>query len=80
MATARRHPAAGARGTTLLVVERGMEGFSRGRNLEKVGLKAQDTAELFFDNVRVPVENRLGPNEGEGFFQLMNSLPQERLC
>ncbi|MFI6476422.1 acyl-CoA dehydrogenase family protein [Nonomuraea sp. NPDC050663] len=76
---AKTDPSAGARGTTLLVVERGMEGFERGRNLEKVGLKAQDTAELFFDNVRVPVENRLGENEGEGFFQLMNNLPQERL-
>ncbi|WP_084964802.1 acyl-CoA dehydrogenase family protein [Thermoactinospora rubra] len=76
---AKTDPEAGARGTTLLVVERGMEGFTRGRNLEKVGLKAQDTAELFFDNVRVPVENRLGPKEGEGFFQLMNNLPQERL-
>ncbi|MFI9559840.1 acyl-CoA dehydrogenase family protein [Nonomuraea endophytica] len=76
---AKTDPDEGARGTTLLVVERGMDGFGRGRNLEKVGLKAQDTAELFFDNVRVPVSNRLGPNEGEGFFQLMNNLPQERL-
>ncbi|MEV4803008.1 acyl-CoA dehydrogenase family protein [Nonomuraea sp. NPDC049421] len=70
---------AGARGITLVVVERGMEGFGRGRNLDKVGMKAQDTAELFFDNVRVPVANRLGPKDGEGFFQLMNNLPQERL-
>ncbi|MGP3914192.1 acyl-CoA dehydrogenase family protein [Nonomuraea sp. 10N515B] len=76
---AKTDPEAGARGTTLIVVERGMEGFSRGRNLEKVGMKAQDTAELFFENVRVPVANRLGPNDGEGFFQLMNNLPQERL-
>jgi alkylation response protein AidB-like acyl-CoA dehydrogenase len=72
-------PAAGARGTTLLVVERGMEGFGRGRNLDKIGMKAQDTAELFFENVRVPVANRLGPDDGQGFFQLMNNLPQERL-
>ncbi|MEU8265612.1 acyl-CoA dehydrogenase family protein [Sphaerisporangium sp. NPDC049002] len=72
-------PAAGARGTTLLVVERGMDGFSRGRNLEKIGMHAQDTAELFFENVRVPVANRLGDEEGQGFFQLMNNLPQERL-
>ncbi|QYC38432.1 Acyl-CoA dehydrogenase [Nonomuraea coxensis DSM 45129] len=72
-------PAARARGTTLIVVERGTEGFQRGRNLDKVGMKAQDTAELFFENVRVPVANRLGPNEGEGFFQLMHNLPQERL-
>ncbi|MEU1720664.1 acyl-CoA dehydrogenase family protein [Nonomuraea sp. NPDC005692] len=76
---AKTDPEAGARGTTLIVVERGMEGFNRGRNLDKVGMKAQDTAELFFENVRVPVTNRLGPNEGEGFFHLMNNLPQERL-
>ncbi|MEO3799245.1 acyl-CoA dehydrogenase family protein [Nonomuraea sp. B1E8] len=76
---AKTDPEAGARGTTLVVVERGMEGFERGRNLDKIGMKAQDTAELFFDNVRVPVANRLGPNDGEGFVQLMNNLPQERL-
>ncbi|MEV0383255.1 acyl-CoA dehydrogenase family protein [Nonomuraea sp. NPDC050643] len=76
---AKTDPEAGARGTTLIIVERGMEGFARGRNLEKVGMKAQDTAELFFDHVRVPVANRLGPNDGEGFFQLMHNLPQERL-
>ncbi|MER7505536.1 acyl-CoA dehydrogenase family protein [Nonomuraea pusilla] len=76
---AKTDPDAGARGITLLVVERGMEGFTRGRNLDKIGMKAQDTAELFFDNVRVPVANRLGPEDGQGFFQLMNNLPQERL-
>ncbi|MEU4227404.1 acyl-CoA dehydrogenase family protein [Nonomuraea sp. NPDC026600] len=76
---AKTDPGAGARGTTLLVVERGMEGFGRGRNLDKIGMKAQDTAELFFENVRVPVANRLGAEEGQGFFQLMNNLPQERL-
>ncbi|HLU71414.1 MAG TPA: acyl-CoA dehydrogenase family protein [Nonomuraea sp.] len=76
---AKTDPSAGARGVTLLVVERGMEGFSRGRNLDKIGMKAQDTAELFFENVRVPVDNRLGPEDGQGFFQLMNNLPQERL-
>ncbi|NRQ30749.1 acyl-CoA dehydrogenase [Nonomuraea sp. NN258] len=76
---AKTDPEAGARGTTLLMVERGMDGFGRGRNLDKVGMKAQDTAELFFENVRVPVANRLGPAEGEGFIQLMNNLPQERL-
>jgi alkylation response protein AidB-like acyl-CoA dehydrogenase len=70
--------AAGAKGLSLLVVERGMPGFSRGRNLEKVGLKAQDTAELFFDDVRIPAENLLG-GENRGFPHLMENLPQERL-
>ncbi len=71
-------PGARARGTSLLVVERGMEGFERGRNLEKVGMHAQDTAELFFSDVKVPVENLLG-EEGKGFYYLMHNLPQERL-
>ena len=75
---ARTDPDAGARGFSLLVVERGMPGFERGRNLDKIGLKAQDTAELFFDDVRVPVANLLG-TEGHGFFHLMHNLPQERL-
>jgi alkylation response protein AidB-like acyl-CoA dehydrogenase len=66
------------KGMSLLVLERGMEGFERGRNLEKVGLHAQDTAELFFADVPVPVENRLG-DEGTGFYQLVDNLPQERL-
>ncbi|MFF3440920.1 acyl-CoA dehydrogenase family protein [Streptosporangium sp. NPDC002721] len=79
VAVTKTDPAAGARGISLLVVERGMEGFSRGRNLEKIGMHAQDTAELFFDNVRVPAANLLGPEEGQGFFQLMANLPQERL-
>ena len=74
----RTDPEAGHQGISLLVVERGMEGFERGRNLEKVGLKAQDTAELFFDNVVVPKENLLG-EEGQGFVYLMTNLPQERL-
>jgi alkylation response protein AidB-like acyl-CoA dehydrogenase len=65
-------------GMSLLVIEDGMEGFTRGRNLEKIGLHAQDTAELFFDDVRVPVSNRLG-EEGMGFAYLMENLPQERL-
>jgi len=69
---------AGHQGISLLVVERGMEGFERGRNLDKVGMKAQDTAELFFDNVLVPKENRLG-EEGSGFISLMVNLPQERI-
>lgn len=66
------------KGISLLVIERGMEGFERGRKLDKIGLKAQDTAELFFDNVRVPCENLLGA-EGKGFYYLMHQLPQERL-
>ncbi|MGH3470525.1 MAG: acyl-CoA dehydrogenase family protein, partial [Nocardioidaceae bacterium] len=64
---------------SLLVVERDMPGFTRGRNLDKIGLKAQDTAELFFDDVRVPATNVLG-EEGRGFGYLMDNLPQERLC
>ena len=66
------------KGMSLFVLERGMPGFERGRNLEKVGLHAQDTAELFFDDVRVPAANRLG-EEGEGFRYLVTNLPQERL-
>ena len=69
---------AGAQGVSLLVLERGMDGFERGRNLDKLGLKAQDTAELFFSDVRVPKENLLG-EEGKGFIYLMEKLPQERL-
>ncbi|VAV90267.1 Acyl-CoA dehydrogenase [hydrothermal vent metagenome] len=65
-------------GLTLLVIEDAMDGFERGRNLDKMGLHAQDTAELFFNDVEVPVINRLG-DEGMGFFQLMANLPQERL-
>ncbi|GAA4375804.1 acyl-CoA dehydrogenase family protein [Nocardioides caricicola] len=74
----RTDPDAGHKGISLLVVERGMKGFERGRNLEKVGMKAQDTAELFFDNVEVPKENLLG-EEGSGFISLMMNLPQERI-
>jgi alkylation response protein AidB-like acyl-CoA dehydrogenase len=65
-------------GMSLLVLERGMPGFERGRNLEKVGMHAQDTAELFFTDVSVPVANRLG-DEGSGFRSLVTKLPQERL-
>jgi alkylation response protein AidB-like acyl-CoA dehydrogenase len=65
-------------GMSLLVLERGMDGFERGRNLEKVGLHAQDTAELFFTDVQVPVDNLLGV-EGKGFAHLVDNLPQERL-
>jgi alkylation response protein AidB-like acyl-CoA dehydrogenase len=67
------------RGMSLLVLERGMEGFERGRNLDKLGLHSQDTAELFFTDVRVPTANLLGTEEGQGFFQLVANLPQERL-
>lgn len=70
---------AGHQGVSLLVVERGMDGFERGRNLEKIGLKAQDTAELFFKDVHVPKENLLG-DAGKGFYYLMSQLPQERLA
>ena len=66
------------RGLTLLILERGMPGFERGRNLSKVGMHSQDTAELSFSDVRVPVANRLG-DEGAGFSQLVAKLPQERL-
>jgi alkylation response protein AidB-like acyl-CoA dehydrogenase len=66
------------RGMSLLIIEDGTEGFTRGRNLDKMGLHAQDTAELFFTDARVPVTNRLA-DEGQGFFQLVDKLPQERL-
>lgn len=73
--------AQGAKGISLLVAELGPDtaGFTRGRNLDKIGLKGQDTSELFFDNMRVPAANLLGATEGQGFYQLMNQLPQERL-
>jgi alkylation response protein AidB-like acyl-CoA dehydrogenase len=75
---ARTDVSKGAHGISLLVVERGMAGFERGRNLDKIGLKAQDTAELFFSDVRVPAANLLG-EENRGFIHLMDNLPQERL-
>ena len=78
LVVARTDPEAGSRGFSLLAVERGMPGFERGRRLEKVGMKAQDTAELFFDEVRVPSANLVG-KEGGGFVHLMENLPQERL-
>ncbi len=71
-------PGAGAQGFSLIAVERGMAGFERGRNLDKIGMKAQDTAELFFDDVRVPAANLIG-TEGQGFIHLLQNLPQERL-
>ncbi|MDJ1131058.1 acyl-CoA dehydrogenase family protein [Streptomyces iconiensis] len=75
---ARTTPEGGAHGLSLLVVERGMEGFERGRNLDKIGQKAQDTAELFFDDVVVPKENLLGELNG-AFVHLMTNLAQERM-
>lgn len=72
------NPALGHKGISLLIAERGMEGFERGRRLEKIGLKAQDTAELVFTDVKVPVNNLLG-KEGEGFYYLMRQLARERL-
>jgi alkylation response protein AidB-like acyl-CoA dehydrogenase len=71
-------PAERHKGISLLILERGMEGFQRGRNLDKMGMHAQDTAELFFEDVRVPVENRLG-EEGQGFRYMTANLAQERL-
>ncbi|MEU6235368.1 acyl-CoA dehydrogenase family protein [Kitasatospora sp. NPDC047058] len=76
---ARTTPEGGAHGLSLLVVERGMPGFERGRNLDKIGQKAQDTAELFFEDVRVPKENLLG-GLNQGFIHLMQNLAQERLA
>ena len=76
----RTDPAAGSKGISLVVVEtEGLDGFSRGRNLDKIGLKEADTSELFFNDVRVPTENLIGEQEGQGFVQLMKQLPQERL-
>lgn len=70
----------GGKGLSLIAVETaGAEGYRRGRNLDKIGLHASDTSELFFDNVTVPPENLLGDEEGQGFVQLMQQLPQERL-
>jgi acyl-CoA dehydrogenase len=78
---AKTDPDAGAKGTSLLLVERGMPGFERGKRLKKVGLKAQDTSELFFQDVMLPVDNLLGgpAMEGKGFICLMEQLPWERL-
>ncbi|HJW12560.1 MAG TPA: acyl-CoA dehydrogenase family protein [Albitalea sp.] len=75
---AKTKPDAGAKGTSLLLVERGMAGFERGQRLKKVGMKAQDTSELFFNDVQVPLENLLGA-ENSGFISLMQQLPWERL-
>ncbi|MET0377206.1 MAG: acyl-CoA dehydrogenase family protein [Rhizorhabdus sp.] len=77
---AKTDPSQGARGISLLIVEtEGTEGFRRGQNLDKIGNEAQDTSELFFDDVFVPADNLLGGTEGKGFLQLMAELPRERL-
>lgn len=77
---AKTDPSEGAKGISLLCLETdGAEGFERGKKLDKIGLEAQDTSELFFDNVFVPADNLLGGVEGRGFYQLMGELPQERL-
>jgi len=76
---AKTNPDEAAAGISLVLVEADREGFRRGRALDKVGMKAQDPAELFFDDVRIPKANLLGTQEGQGFFQLMEQLPQERL-
>ena len=75
---AKTDPTQGAKGTSLVLVETHRPGFTRGRNLEKIGMKAQDTSELFFEDVRVPVSNILG-GEGKGFFLLMQELAWERM-
>ncbi len=80
LVVAKTDPAQGARGTSIFIVEtQGCEGFRVGRVLDKIGLKAQDTSELFFDGVKVPADALLGGAEGQGFFQLMGDLPYERL-
>jgi alkylation response protein AidB-like acyl-CoA dehydrogenase len=77
---AKTDPTKGARGVSLLIVETAeADGFARGKKLDKIGNEAQDTSELFFDNVFVPADNLLGSEEGRGFFQLMAELPRERL-
>jgi acyl-CoA dehydrogenase len=77
---AKTDPKAGSKGVSLMVVETDdAPGFRRGRKLKKLGLDAADTSELFFDDVRLPAENLLGNEEGQGFYQLMKDLPQERL-
>ena len=78
---AKTDPAVGAKGTSLLLIERGMPGFEKGQRLKKAGMKAQDTSELFFNDVKVPAENLLGgaAMQGKGFICLMEQLPWERL-
>jgi alkylation response protein AidB-like acyl-CoA dehydrogenase len=78
LVVAKTNPDAGAKGISLLLVEANSEGFKKGQNLDKIGMKAQDTSELFFQDVKVPKDNLLGTN-GMGFVYLMQELPQERL-
>ncbi len=80
LVAAKTDPSLGAKGISLVAVEtEGAEGFTRGRNLDKIGKHASDTSELFFDDVEIPPENILGGEEGRGFYQMMQQLPQERL-
>jgi acyl-CoA dehydrogenase len=80
LVVAKTDPKAGAKGTSLILVDTNdAEGFERGRNLDKIGRSMSDTSELFFNDVRVPTANLLGADEGQGFIQLMQKLPQERL-
>lgn len=80
LVAAKTEPSLGSKGVSLVAVETDTaDGFARGRNLEKIGAHAADTSELFFDNVEVPPENILGGGEGQGFYQMMQQLPQERL-
>jgi len=76
---AKTDPKEGAKGISLFMVEAAWEGFEKGQNLKKVGMKAQDTSELFFQDVKMPADKLLGAKEGQGFFQLMQELPAERL-
>lgn len=80
LVAAKTNPEEKAKGVSLVILETdGAEGFSRGRNLDKIGMKAADTSELFFDNIEIAPENILGGEEGKGFYQMMKQLPQERL-
>ena len=80
LVAAKTNPKEKAKGVSLVILETDCaEGFSRGRNLDKIGMKAADTSELFFDNIEIPPENILGGEEGKGFYQMMTQLPQERL-
>ena len=80
LVAAKTDPTQGSKGTSLMILETdGADGFVRGRNLDKIGMKAADTSELFFDNVEIPPENLLGGDEGRGFYHMMHQLPQERL-